>query len=246
MPYRRGYRRNYRGQKNMFAPKRKTKIEKVRKMVGTEPETLVDKIGKGVGTVATIARTVSGIVSMINVEDKYVDTAISVDLSVGTPTNAVTLNAIAQGADYNQRNGNKVLDKCLQVNLRAFLDPTATALATNMVRVVILLDKKPQIGALTWAVVYEPDTVTGLIDKNTAGDRVVVLFDKKIVFNGGNTRYVYKKFYHNLDRIHTQYTGSTATAFESGQIYMLFCSDLAGAQPNIAIRGSARFCYQDN
>lgn len=223
------------------------RIEKVRKMVGTKPETTMDKISKWGGVIGTIGSSVASIASMINVEDKFVDSTINYDLSAGTPINGQVLNQIAQGSDVNQRNGNKILDKYLQVNLRVFLDATATALATQTVRIVILIDKKPQIGALTWNTVYSgTNNVTGLINKNTAGDRIVVLQDKKMVLNGGNMRLFYKKLYINLSRIHSQYTGSTATAYESGMIYILAITDVAGASPDVHVRGDARFAYMDN
>lgn len=241
------YRRRNFKRRNYSQKRRFTKNDKVRKLAGVKPETMVDKIAKGVGTVATIAKTVSGIVSLINVEDKFIDTPIPIALTPGAPTNAVSLNNIAQGIDYNQRNGNKILDKCLQVMLRVYLEPTATALATNTVRIVLLIDKKPQIGALTWNSVYIPaNDVTGLVDKNKSGDRIVILKDMKIPLNGGNNRLVYKKFYTNLDRIHTQYSSAASTAFAEGQIYLLCVSDVSGLQPAIQIQGQARFCYTDN
>lgn len=242
MPYKRTYRKrtNYRRK-----PMRKGRLQNARKMTGNEPNSIIDKIASGVGTVATIARSVAGIASMINVEDKFVDTVISADPSPGTPDFALVLNQIAQGSDFNQRNGNKVLDKCLQINMRCFLDAAATALATNTLRCVILIDKKPQIGALTFPLIYGAD-VAGLINKNTAGDRIVVLKDMKMIFNGGNNRLFYKKVFINLSRIHSQYTGPTATAYEAGTIYFLLYADVAGLSPALHVRGNARFCYMDN
>lgn len=234
-------RRAYRGRPQ----KKKGRLANARKMTGNEPNSLIDKIANGVGTVATIAKTVSGIVSMINVEDKFIDTTLNFDSSAGTPQFGIVLNQIAQGADVNQRNGNKVLDKYLQVNLRMFLDATATALATQTLRIVILIDKKPQIGALTFPLIYGTN-VEGLINKNTMGDRIVVLRDMKMVFSGGNNRLYYKKLYIPLSRLHTQYTGSGATAYESGTLYLLGYTDVAGLSPDVHIRGFSRFAYMDN
>lgn len=242
MPYRRNFKRRSYNRK----PMRKTRLSNARKMTGNEPHTIVDKIASGVGTVATIAKNVSMIASLINVEDKFVDTQLLFDPSPAVPSFALVLNQIAQGNDYNQRNGNKVLDKCLQINMRMFLDATATTLATNTVRFIVLIDKKPQIGPLTFAGAYTPTDVAGMINKNTVGDRIVVLKDLKVVFNGSDQRLFYKKFYINLSRIHTQYTGPNATDYESNAIYVIGYSDLVGLQPAIHIRGTSRFCYLDN
>lgn len=215
-------------------------------MVGDNPESTVDKIAKGVGTVATIARTVSGIVSMINVEDKFIDTPLNGTMSTVTQF-AQVLNSMIQGVDYNQRNGNKVLDKCLQINFAISLDPTTLANTTLIIRIVVLIDKKPQIGPMVWNTVYTPNNdVTGMINKNLSGDRIVILKDKKLILNGTNVRQRYIKMYFPLERIHTQWTGPTATAFEANSIYILGISAAGGLTPAPVIQGNARFCYMDN
>lgn len=75
MAYKKGYRKF--GPRS-YAKKRFTKGDRLRKLAGTQPQTAIQRIANGVGTVATIAKTVSGIVNLINVEDKYKDFAISV------------------------------------------------------------------------------------------------------------------------------------------------------------------------
>lgn len=238
-------RRSRRRRTTRRAP-RKGRLQNARKMTGDSPVTAVDRIARGVGSVATIAKTVSGIVSMINVEDKYVDTALSASIT-SVSHYAVALNAIAQGADVNQRNGNKVLDKYIQLNLRLFLDSTASATQTNTLRLVVVIDKKPQIGALTWNTVYVPnDDVAAFIDKDTAGDRIVILKDYRTTFSGGERRLIYKKFYMSLARLHTQYTGSGSTAFETGALYLLAISDVTGLSPAVHLVGNSRFAYMDN
>lgn len=237
-PYRRAvvpYRRN-----------KFTRKDKIRKMAGVKPETFVEQVGKGVGTVAKIAKTVAGIVGMLGVEDKYLDTVLSADVTALAPYSQA-LNLVPQGIDFNQRTGNRIGLKHLQINMRLFLDVTATTLATNTLRVVILIDKKPQIGALTYDTVYVPNgDVTGFVDKNEAGDRVVVLKDYRTVFSGGSTRLMFKKFYIDLSRIETQYTGPSPGAFESHAIYILALSDVTGLSPAVHIRGNARCVYTDN
>lgn len=243
MPQRR--RTNYRRRTTYRRRPQKGRLATARKMTGAEPNTTMDKIASGVGTVASIARTVSGIVSMINVEDKYQDTNIGLTLSVGAPQGA-TLNATVQGTDRNQRNGNKILNKCLQVNLSITLNAAATALAVNTVRIIILIDKKPQINTIGFNTVYTPTgDVNALIDKDSAGDRVVILKDKRFILTGSDKRQYTFKWYMSLARLHTQYTGPTA-AFEEGEIRLLAMSDLAGLQPNITVLGNTRFCYLDN
>lgn len=241
------YRRNRRTYKKRFPKRAPKKIDKTRKLVGQKPETAVEKISHGIGTVATIAKTVAGIVAMLGVEDKYVDTVVSGGSITQAAPYALTLNNIPQGSDRFQRNGNRVGNKCLQVNLRAFLDPTASTLATQCLRVVLLIDKKPQIGPLTWNTVYTPASdVAALINKDSAGDRVAILKDMKFVFSGSNQRYYVKKFYTELTRIETQFTGPAATAWENNAIYLLAISDATGLSPGLNLFGNARVCYTDN
>lgn len=238
-------RRNYGNNKRVYQPRRKrfTKMDRVRKLAGTQPETTIDKIANGVGTVATIAKTVAGIVSMINTEDKYIDTSLLGNL---TPAGAysIPLNLCAQGSDYFQRNGNKILNKCLQINFQVTQQQPFTIAQT--LRLAVVIDKKPQLGPLLWSQVYTPLQTTGMIDKNNMGDRVVILKDYKITLFPGMATEMYKKFYTPLDRLHTQYFGPNANDFESGKIYIIGMAAAPGAVPVVAIEGIARFCYTDN
>lgn len=241
--YRRGGYRRSRYNTSKYKPRPKGRLQTARKMTGSEPTTMVDTIASGIGQVATIAKAVSGIAALINVEDKYVDTPISLSVSSASPQ-GTTLNGMVQGSGRNQRNGNKVLNKCLQINYRVYLDPTATS--TNIVRVIILLDKKPQINTIGFNTIYTPTgDVDALIDKDNAGDRVVILKDTRHILDPGDRRMAFKKLFIKLDRLHTQFTGS-ASLFESGEIRLIAISDAAGTQPNTLVSGNARFCFLDN
>lgn len=229
--------------------KRFTQMDKVRKLAGTQPETTVEKIAKGVGTVATIAKTVAGIVSVINTEDKYIDTNILADVTnvpSGTGSYTQTLNLVAQGNTRDQRNGNKILCKSIQLQLQIKMNDSTTALSSNL-RLVLLYDKKPQISTAAgplFAEIYVPTLTTGFIDKDNVGDRYVILRDWKISLNNQDKRLVWEEFYKQLDRIHCQFTGPSASAFETGRIFLTAISD--SSPVGININGQARFCYTDN
>lgn len=223
------------------------KINRVRKLAGTQPETAIDRIASGVGTVATIAKTVSGIVSMINTEDKYLDVQLSGSLSTAGAYSAV-LNAIAQGADRNQRNGNKVEIKCLQIIMvLTFNTPVDQPQA---VRLVLVIDKKPQIGALLYSAAYNgagnPFSVHSQISKDSYGDRLVILKDWRIVLDPQGPQKIFIKKYFNLERLHTQYYSSNSTDFESGRIHLIGIADQPGTSLPVSIEGTSRFCFHDN
>lgn len=238
------YKPLYRPSPQLYRPQRFTKMDRVRKLAGTQPETTIEKISKGVGTVATIAKTVAGIVSVINTEDKYIDTQIatSMDNTGGMPQ--IVLNAIATGSDRNQRNGNKILNKSLQLSYQCFMQAADTAPART-VRLVLLIDKKPQIGNDNFSNIYTPVQPWGLIDKDSKGDRYVILKDWKIILSNGNERVSWEQQYISLDRLHTQYFSTTATSFESGKIMLVAISDAPNSS-SVLLNGTARFAYTDN
>lgn len=240
MPYKRRYNRK------RYVPRKKkfTKMDNVRKLAGTKPETAIEKIANGVGTVATIAKTVAGIVSMINTEDKFIDVPLAGAL---TPAGAYTqrLNDLNQGVNFNERNGNKVLDKCLSIRLRVTMD-VANVTTPQTFRIVVLLDKKPQLGAMLYNLAYLPVNNTGQINKNTYGDRIVVLKDWCKTLSPGNEREAFKKIYLPLDRIHTQWTSNLAADHEAGRLVIIGYGDAPGAIGTLQLEGTSRFCYSDN
>lgn len=223
------------------------RMAKVRKLAGTQPESAVDRIASGVGQVATLAKTVSGIVSMINTEDKYIDTPLSGSLT-SAGAYSIVINSIAQGDDRNQRNGNKVESKCLQlIIVLSFNTPIVLAQA---VRLILVMDKKPQIGALLYNQAYNgpgnPFSVHSQISKDSYGDRLVILKDWKLVLDPSGPNKLFFKKYLNMERLHTQWYSPVAADFEMGRIHLIGIADQPGAALPIDIVGTCRFCFHDN
>lgn len=237
------YSRQSRRQRGQRKSKKNTRLGMVQKMTGAAPETPMDRIANIGGTIGTIAKTVGGIISMINVEDKFKDTYIG--QSITTPsTFSVLCNDIAQGSDYNQRNGNKILCKCWEVKFVVKMNNTKTT--PQFVRVVMLIDKKPQLGTPVWSTVYGGNDALGLIDKNNVGERFIILKDHKICLNPSGERLTFRKFFMKQDRIHVHYTGPTATAIEENSLRIIAIVDDPDITNPPTFAGVSRFCFMDN
>lgn len=76
------------------------------------------------------------IMSMINVETKVFD--VTGSTTVGTTAAVYNLSNIAEGSDYNNREGNSIL--CQGMELRYSLESNITAANTAFVRLIVVCD----------------------------------------------------------------------------------------------------------
>lgn len=236
--------RRNQGRKNFARkPRVSRQLQTRRQLAGTKPLSMIDRIAGGVGTVATIAKTVSGLMNLVNVEDHYIDTALTAAVTNAAAGTAINVNLVGQGTDRNQRVGNKLLCKAIHGIFAATID-SAIVNSFCLMRFVLVLDKKPQIGPTTWTSVYLPSSNVGLINKDSAGDRYVILKDKLINLDTEEKRSVFFKFFINLERIHNQYFDNINTSFETGRITLLMIHGTPALTVNTA--GIARFQYLDN
>ncbi len=96
------------------------------------------------------------IMSLINVETKVND--VTGSTTVGTSAAVYNLSNIAQGSDYNNREGNSIL--CQGLELRYSLESNFTAANTAFVRLIVVVDND-QRGA-------DP-VLTDLLETTSAG-----------------------------------------------------------------------------
>ena len=141
MPYykkygKRSYRRNYQR-------KGSRRLKTFRKMTGGTPETVVDKIARYGGAVGTIAKTVSGIMSMINVETKYYDKVFPLNPVSNIGGYVGLLNDISAGNGESERSGEKVVGKELLVNYQAQI--ANTTVPNTLIAMYVVYDKKPEL-----------------------------------------------------------------------------------------------------
>lgn len=147
------------------------------------------RMGRQVGgTVALARKAWSGmkyLKSLINVERKFFDSVV--DTFVPTAAGQVfNLSSIAEGNDYNQRDGNSIL---LQSMLfRGTISGPTTSPAGDIVRVVIFQDNDQRGVDPVTADLFE-DTTNGLRLSNspllhTVNKRFNILLDKRIPVGG--------------------------------------------------------------
>lgn len=212
-------------------------------MVGAGTGGWLRKISRYAGPIGKIARTVAGVTSMINSEQKYVDSNQSNQAISNTGFTGSILNAMAQGTTENTRIGNRLLAKNVSIN--GVLNVGTSAIATR-VRVSLILDKKPDQGATSWTDVYSSSADTLSLMNKANGDRYVVL--KTLNLNLDNKMQVQQNFkmYCNLSHIHIHYdgTGATLTDFEKNAIFLLCESNESTNTP--AITYTSRFRFYDN
>lgn len=219
MPYRRrtGYRKFTR-------TRRRVPVNKTKQMVDGRGQTMVQKIAnRYAGPLGTIARTVSGIMNLVNSEPKFIDTNATLT-AVGTAGLIVPLTLCAQGNGDQNRSGNTVLIKDVTVKIDSAIDPDAAACIT---RIMLFIDKETD-GALPTAaqLLTLPTNPHSMLNRDYS-KRFVVIFDRTYDLSLNGDRVMSDKFYKKIP-IHTYYDGSLANISDAkeNQIYLyLFSSD---------------------
>lgn len=189
-------------------------------------------------------RGVKYIKSLINVEKKFHD--VSASATYGTTPSVISLTNIAQGNDFNNRDGNSILLQSLQ--FRADIKHDMNKQGGDNIRIILFQDNDqrgsdPSAGDLL-------ETGSGFSWLNAflnhnVNKRFNVLMDRKYKVSDQNqTRSIkmLRKFYAN----HVKYTGTTATdasAYE-GALFLLIVSDENTTPPDIS--WAVRIRFTDN
>lgn len=217
-----------------------SKLKKVRKMVGNTPETWTDKISRYGGAIGKIAKTVSMLSNFINVEVKYYDKAQVATNLFNDGAYSYVLNDVPQGDGEGQRDGEKIVFKNLIVKYSILAN---SGQPTTQAMIAIILDKKPEVGAVVWTSVYNSNQVIPLINRDNS-DRFVIL--KSIFVNMNNSGNLSRMgtINVNLSRIHEKFNSATGTDIESNRLHIIAISDKATDQPTLQF--NSRLNYYDN
>lgn len=171
--------------------------------------------------------------SLLNVEYKVIDTAISVSPSSSAGT-AVHLNAIGQGDDKSQRSGRQVKMNYINCNFSVKKNSGA---GDTIVRYWLLIDKEGGTG-FTWTDFQTSVDVNSL--NNTDGTyRFKTLATGRVSLNAN---YPEKNIKINR-KIGTRvkFNGTGSTNIESNTLLLAFCSDEATNVPTVTGLGRVRF-----
>lgn len=216
MPYRRRYNRRYRRTSNNW-----------------------DKASKALSVATSALATAKLVKSLVNVEFK--ETVRATNLSPDASGTVVSLNAIGQGDDKDDRNGNSIKNKSLLVRMRAEQNSSAT---NTSLRVLFIRDK--QVNGSTPLVTDVLQAANPLSSLNTDyGKRFVVLADSLFSLSSNGTTCSHRKIFKKLG-FHTEFggTGNSVADINSGAIWMLAVSDEATNTPTLFYNTKVR--YLDN
>lgn len=219
---------------------RPSRLKTVKKMVGTTPETYIEKIAKYGGKIGAVAGTVAKIMALINVETKYFETSSSNPVS-NTGTYQVTLNNIAGGTAENQRVGEKVVNDNLIINYVAKVNASAT---NTLMRIIVFFDKKPEVSyPPTWLQVMTSATPVSQNNKDN-GDRFIMLRSVMVPLTSQGAQQKVGKIFVPLSKIHSSWNSSSGTDFEQGAIFLYAIADEATNTPTLEF--TSRINYYDN
>lgn len=217
------------------------KTQKIRKLAGQRPLTFVERASRYAGMVGKVAGTVSQIAGLINSEVKNNDVTISGTGITNSGSFSTQLTDIAEGDDYNQRNGRFILSKHLQYRMQIIGDSTVQTRFSY----AIIMDKKPDEGltATPWTDVFTSTDPTAMINRNSS-DRFIILKREMIGLNSGGNTIQTRKGYINLKGIHLKYDGTTSTSYDKNQIFVIAVSNQGVNVP--AFWCTFRYEYYDN
>lgn len=222
--------------------KKYTKNYNVKKMMGHVVNRGLSYASRVPGPIGSVARAVSMIKGLVNVEVKYLDTTVS----AAAITNSVSsfsqaLNSIIEGDEYNNRNGRSILNRSISVNWSCIMHASAT---NTYVRLVLACDKKPDVGTVNYGSVYgSSSNYLTQINKAEDGDRFVILKDILIKLSTAECTNQYGKIYVDLKGTHTIFDASSADT-EKNRYFIVAISDQPTNTPTLNF--VSRFRFTDN
>lgn len=157
-------------------------------------------------------------------------------------TGAGTVNSImdiAAGDDVNNRNGNSILSKSLNVKLAAYF-PNTTGLTGAFLRHIIVKDTM-NLGVLpTVGVILEANNYLAPINVD-ATSRFQVLVDDLICLDTSAGFTQTRAYYRKLD-FHTKYFGTSTSTQYRNNLYQLLITN----NPTMTVDSYTRVGFYDN
>lgn len=222
-------------------PGRMSRRQKIKRWAGEKPS-IVDKIARYAGPIGKIAKTVSGIVQMINPEKKYVDNSTATTQVTSAGTVVATYTMMPQGLGDQARNGNTV--KGISISGKMYINKAANVDYSGL-RLLWVLDKECDGALPTLSQILDNvDTISGV--NRDFSKRFVILKDKQLVLNSGNSQLLFRKFYFPTDfHVHYDGTSSAITDAKENQVFLFAISDQSLATA-VNVTHFGRFNYYDN
>lgn len=240
---RKSYRKSY---SNSKYSKKQGKRRTIKRLAGEKPS-VMDRIANYAGPIGKIAKTVAGIVQMINPEKKYRDAYQNFTQNISTASNPVLLlTGIIQGTGATQRTGESV--KGIQLQIRnQFVMGSANTTQTNL-KYWIVLDKEYSGSAPVLTDILETASLTSFNNLENS-KRYVILKSRTVnLCNNGNRNVSFTDIIPVDFHMHyNNTTGSTVADCKENQIYIMYLSD-DGTSANVPTVNtiSSRFTFYDN
>lgn len=173
---------------------------------------------------------------LINVEKKFFD--VHNDTSPSSAGTVISLSNIAQGNDYNNRDGNSILCQSLFFQARVTMNNSASS---SFVRIILLVDNDQRGVDPTVAELLE----TGVVESpltHDVGRRFNILMDKVVNISGTGDQNKFVKRYINYNQ-HIKYkdtAGADASAYE-GNLFLFMISNEGTNVPLVNWHSRLRF-----
>lgn len=195
----------------------------------------------GGGAMSTAMKALSlatKVAGMLNTEYKFCDTAVTPTLTNTGYIRIVT--DLAEGNDYNQRNGISLKMSSIQVRYNLIVNSASTTGVA--VRAMWFIDHNVDgTTPLITDVLENTSTVSPLAHANTG--RFTILYDKVHCLSSDGTEENSYRWFKKLNN-HVKYSGPLVTDIRQGQVYMLWLTDLAALNPTC--QQFTRIRYVDN
>lgn len=216
---------------------------------GKSKESTVNRIAKtarNVGSAIVVAnkafKIARSVAHMINVERKFYDIATTFTNTQFCTTGTISLlTGMAQGADYNQRNGNSIKAVSIQYRMNIFVGTTATGY-----RIILYKDNEPRQALPSVADILESTTTVSPMN-HTNGKRFQILQDihsnVDLVKNTMRVHKFYKKLNHHIKYVGS---GSGITNTDEDNIYFLILADSSSGVTSPTAQFYSRLRYIDN
>lgn len=207
------------------------------------PMGYMGKAQKGLYLAGKALAVAQGVKSIINAEKKLKENSFAT--TQGTTPTVLACSGIAQGDDYNGREGRSVLAKSIQIHGFHTMNISA---ATTVIRYILFQDLDNSAGTIPTATQLmgsaTPSTYELRNPDPIMRKRFKVLADKLYCqdqYGKGITSKI--DIFHKLNH-HIKFSGTAATSYGQGHVYLMFWSSDNTNQPTVNL--NSRLRYYDN
>ncbi len=196
----------------------------------------------------TMRRDLGWLMSVVNVEDKYIDTLFNGNVMTNGIGNQSLLNGVTTGTTSTTRNGQSTKAVRLDIDLIFLVGATSPV----MCRFMIIRDKAANGATIGISSIFQAavdgasNYTTSQYNVATMGARVVILMDR--VFKLDTVQFTSIRIRKSIPlNFHTRYntgTAGTIADISENSLYLLAFSSAGATQPTFT--GSVRFLYTDN